>query len=865
MKPYQLLLTLFSLVCLGQNVTAQSPTDSLWAVWSDTALADTTRIRAIHSLAEKFQRKNPDSVIALTKRQFALAQKNNYTKSMVSALLFQGRAYFRISAYDSALTTFKTAIALVEDAGIEGERYDLYLDAGTLYGVRAEYKEAEKMLLKALAIIKKEDRKHPEKHLMETSDMAQFYLTFGTCYYFQGDYTKCLDNYQKALSTSQAIKDSIFIGSCYINIGNIYRDIKKPEKAIENFSKGVDICEIIGEKRILGSGLENLGATYLHIQDTVKALAYFTRSLQLSEEMGNKSQMGVTSRSMGEIFYDQGNWEKALKYYTQSLTMAEEAGDKRNLAVTLSKMGYVFVQIGNYDQAISYGLRALPISQKAGIIGDQQLASKMLMEAYQAKGQYREAFDMFRLNVELRDSLAREENQRAEINFEYQQRALQDSLEFVQREAIKDLEIKNQRNFSIGVGISLLIVMILAIIIFNRLRITRRQKTEIETQRQRAERSEQYKQQFLANMSHEIRTPMNAINGMTDILLRRDPQDRQRSYLDAIKESSKSLLVILDDILDSAKIEAGKIALETVPFSLINVVENVRTTMNLKSEEKGLLLKTDLEGGIPPTVIGDPTRLRQILLNLTGNAIKFTEKGLVTIHLETQEIEEGKVMANFCISDTGIGIGEDRLEKIFESFEQAYSDTTRRFGGTGLGLSISKKLTEIQDGKIWVESEKGKGSKFYVSIPFAISTQEMEASVQAAIAESEHIASQLKGIKILLAEDNTFNAIVAQEELEDAIEDAEVVVAENGAIAVAHIAHGDFDIVLMDVQMPVMNGYEATAKIRALKDNKANIPIIAMTANVMEDEIERCFAAGMNEFIGKPFEVDELLKKIQSF
>ncbi|HQW03634.1 MAG TPA: ATP-binding protein, partial [Saprospiraceae bacterium] len=370
--------------------------------------------------------------------------------------------------------------------------------------------------------------------------------------------------------------------------------------------------------------------------------------------------------------------------------------------------------------------------------------------------------------------------------------------------------------------------------------------------------SERAKHQFLANMSHEIRTPMNAIKGMTDILIRRNPKEDQKEYLDSIKQSSDSLLVIINDILDISKIEAGKIELEHEPFSIKELVDNVHTVMQFKAEEKGLGLKKDV-----PTedlyVKGDATRLRQILINLIGNAIKFTEKGLVTTALKAEKVN-GKLNLHFVISDTGIGIDKDRMDKIFKSFEQAYSDTSRKFGGTGLGLSISKMLVELQHGKIWVESEKGKGSQFHFTIAYEIA--EPTAPEAKAHDADGDIAAALKGIRILLVEDNPFNVVVAQEELEDAIEGVYVEVAENGAIAVEKLRSSAFDVILMDVQMPTMNGYEATIAIRAFDNEKAMTPIIAMTANVLKDEVDLCYQAGMNDFIGKPFDTMELLHKI---
>jgi len=284
--------------------------------------------------------------------------------------------------------------------------------------------------------------------------------------------------------------------------------------------------------------------------------------------------------------------------------------------------------------------------------------------------------------------------------------------------------------------------------------------------------------------------------------------------------------------------------------------------MQFKAEEKGLLLKSDIAENIP-RVIGDPTRLRQVIINLVGNAIKFTEKGIVTTSLKLEALQDGpNINAHFTISDTGIGIDADKIEKVFNSFEQAYADTSRKFGGTGLGLSISKKLIELQQGRIWVESKKGMGSQFHFIIPYEKCDKNNNIDFDATTPNVENLTAQLKGVRVLLAEDNAFNAVVAQEELEDAIEETNVVVAENGAIAVEQISHNDFDVILMDVQMPTMNGYEATKSIRNLGGEKSKVPIIAMTANVLKEEVEQCYKAGMNDFIGKPFSTEELIQKI---
>jgi two-component system, sensor histidine kinase ChiS len=391
----------------------------------------------------------------------------------------------------------------------------------------------------------------------------------------------------------------------------------------------------------------------------------------------------------------------------------------------------------------------------------------------------------------------------------------------------------------------------------------RHKKEEADQQRGRAELSEKAKEQFLANMSHEIRTPMNAIMGMTGILQRNAHPAEQDRYLGAIKQSSENLLVILNDILDMSKIEAGKISFEEVPFEPRKVIDTVKEILQFKAEEKKLAMVVDIAADVPAVLLGDPTRLNQIVLNLAGNAIKFTEHGGVTIRVSCSVDPMGRparIELIVDVIDTGIGIPEDRLDKIFEEFTQAYSDTTRKYGGTGLGLTISKRLAELQGGSITVTSERGKGSTFTVVIPYAIE----EGGGGRAANDHRPSTNDLKNLRILLAEDNDFNVMVAQDELTDAIPGVRIDHATNGRVALEMVNANDYDVVLMDVQMPEMNGYDATVAIRKLLGDKSRVPIIAMTANVMPAELQQCRTAGMNAHVPKPFTREQLISAIAS-
>ncbi len=668
----------------------------------------------------------------------------------------------------------------------------------------------------------------------------------GSCYWLQGDYDEGLEELQKAFAIAKKIKEQQLKARVLNNFGNIHRDLGDLAKALNYFEEALVINEELGDELAQSVNLTSIAVLLYDLNDFESALEYALRCLPIFEHAHDTTRVSTLYNTLGNIYFKQGQFKEALRYF--DLNIENTSSGTSAYVMALSGIGKIRYRQGEYEEAKGYLNKALIEAQEHENAEVQIISNYYLGRIASEEGDYRQALQYMNTAFDMADDYMRKHDM---MSIHESLSVLYDRMgdipkafhhlkayELLKEEIFKQTTFSKLRNLQI------------------------RQRVELaQKEKEVAERTAQLKQQFMANMSHEIRTPMNAIVGMTRLLLSKEPKEEQLRYLNAIQQSADNLLVIINDILDLSKIEAGKIEIEQTDFSLRDLVRSVNDVLLFKAEEKGIDLRINIANNIPNRFTGDPTRINQILINLAGNAVKFTDKGYVEINTTIEKKVDKKYWLRFNIIDTGIGIAPDYVESIFESFTQAGSDVARKFGGTGLGLTISKQLTTLMDGDITVNSELGKGTTFSVIIPLKEAAEQTEEK-QREILDKETL-SQLDETHLLLVEDNDFNKMVAEETLKDKLPNITITHAINGEEAVKKVAHNRYDMVLMDIQMPVMDGVTATKKIRKeLSLPASEVYIIAMTANVLQEDVTKYFDAGMNAYVSKPFQIDELLLKM---
>ncbi|MEO5569909.1 MAG: tetratricopeptide repeat protein [Bacteroidia bacterium] len=672
-------------------------------------------------------------------------------------------------------------------------------EAGSIHFQAKHYKESLTAYQEAITNFEKTEESHQIKSCYdELSDI----------YFKVGQYEMALEKQLKSLTCSKQLNEKTDTAIAYNKVGEIYKFHTEYRKAIEQHFAALKILDELGDKRHLSNTNFYIGNCYNWVNEYDVARNYLEKALALAEDLGDPQLKVKPMGSLAILNTKLKNYDKSHDFFRKAIENVTIIGNKFLKADLLKSLGKLYIETNDYDNAISTLKEALQISDELHVKFPSNIIHLFLSEVYEKTGDYKKALEHFKAATAINKEISSEE-----------------------------ISLK-------AAGIQLKFDL-----------------DEMKMEKEIAQKSVQLKDQFLANVSHEIRTPLNGVLGMSNLLGDTRPTPEQLEYINTIKLSANNLLVIMNDLFDYTKINSGTIKFNEQEFKIKEVLSNVVQMMKVKADEKKLQLSLSFDELTPDILIGDHMRLNQILLNLLNNAVKFTEKGWVTLEMKTLSQTGKEVKILFTVSDTGAGISEERLPKIFETFTETNIHDKSQ-SGTGLGLTIVKHLVEQQGGIISVNSTVNSGSIFKVELKFRIPDKSSAKSKMPG--KSEFQPRDLSLISLLLVEDNKVNQFLAKQLLTKM--GFRVDIAGNGKQALEILQKKNFDVILMDVQMPGMTGYELCEHIRKELIHPVNsIPIIALTAYASNQEKDKAIEVGMNDYITKPYSPQELLSVILKY
>ncbi len=743
---------------------------------------------------------------------------------------------------------------------------DAYNTVATNERNRGNYSSALEYLKKALLL---------SQSNIDKTKTANCLISIGDVYTTLKNYSKSISHYEQAYKLYHSNKDKVNEITCLSRIGNRNMDIGKQLIDTTFFVKAIDIYEnakrlamLIGDQSKvilmdinLADAYNILGEITSNKYHIFHSIDYSLMAIKLSRSSNIGKFEAISYLNLGESYEKLGVISKAIHNYEIALAQYERLNDVSWLINIYKYLANSYYKLDKNDYALMYLERGVDLAVKQNSKADLRDYYEIYSKIYERKKDYKNSLFYYQKYSVYKDSIL---NENASINVARLQTELDIVLKDNQIElltknaALQDNEIRIQNIQRNSLIAAIIGVLILLLILFMRYRDKQKSEQQILKAKNIAEQAKEVQELFLANTSHEIRTPMNGIIGMTHQLQDTDLDKEQQEYVNAISESSAHLLTIINDLLDLSKIRAGKMEFDKRAFKLADVFKNLRHNLEYRSTDKNIDLHFIIGNNVPKILVGDPVRLSQMLLNLAGNALKFTEKGSVTIRADLKNEDEESATLVFEVKDTGIGIPHEKLKTIFESFAQVNSKTTKKYAGTGLGLSITKDLVEQQGGSISVESNVGIGSTFMIVLNFQ-KDKDLLLDFDVSSQKREVNLGIFNKLRVLVVDDNKVNQKVAALSLKKW--KSKVLFADDAISAINTIKEKKVDLVLMDVFMPEIDGLQATKIIRVELNNP--LPIIAITAAALVGEKEKCLEAGMNDYISKPFNPKELLEKIK--
>lgn len=792
---------------------------------------------------------------------------------------------------NEAQTLNAEAVELCETLGYRKGTATAYDFQGQVFENKYDYTNAMKSYVAALKI---RNASNDERGIATSKN------NIGKIFFLKEDISSAIENLNTALQLREKIKDTKGAAETHKNLADVYFLKKLYGKSKEHYRSSMDLLIQMDDLGGAASIASLLGNISNDLGDTESALAYYQMSLDLNNSTEDLPRIAEDYNNIALAYVDQRSYEEALDANDMAARIRGTLPDKLAMAETNKNFGLIYAKMGEHKEAVSYLEKAEQGLKEVGVEPGVQNIYFSISEAYKEMKNFDKAYETHVAYAKSRDDIYNKEKSTAllELTTKYESEFAAEK----QEQRIANLEKEQSYSQKMKAFLMALLGLgaMLCVVLFrsykrkqkdNELLTTKnaeivRQKAEIDQQnsileetngrldhlntklvtemaeRESIEQSSFARDRFLATMSHEMRTPMNIIIGLTHLLLEENPREDQVEHLRTLQFSANNLIVFINDVLDFSKIEAGKINLESRVFDPVKTFEETKNRYLLPAKEKNLELNYFYDKKLPGQLLGDPTRLNQILTNLVSNSIKYTDSGSVNVDVVLHEMTAKEATILMTVTDTGTGISQEKLEEMFKKFTKTSADIFEGYASSGLGLAITKRLVDLQNGKIEVDSTPGKGTKFTVFLPYKIATTDQ---VQQAKAKADAPANyeDLAGNKILVVEDNRINQLVVAKMLRKL--GMEVVTADNGAEAMEAFDNSYFDLVLMDIQMPVMDGYRATAEIRKSTDpRKRDVPIIALTASAFLTEKEKAKLFGMNDHVGKPFGPDDLLEKIQN-